>query len=79
MTGSDLIVEAPWIIFGAAVLAICLRDPLRARPARRQPEAGSAVFLRPGRRLPGGEPRTGSAAGAVIVPAAPRRQTNQAA
>ena len=37
MSGSDLIVEAPWIIFGAAVLAICIRL-LRARPARRQPE-----------------------------------------
>jgi hypothetical protein len=37
MTGSDLIVEAPWIIFGAAVLAICIRL-LRSRPARRQPE-----------------------------------------
>ena len=37
MSGSDLIVEAPWIIFGAAVLAICIRL-LRSRPARRQPE-----------------------------------------
>lgn len=37
MSGSDLIVEAPWIIFGAAVLAICIRL-LRARPARHQPE-----------------------------------------
>ena len=37
MTGSDLIVEVPWIIFGAAMLAICIRL-LRSRPARRQPE-----------------------------------------
>ena len=37
MSGNDLIVEAPWIIFGAAVLAICIRL-LRARSARCQPE-----------------------------------------
>ena len=37
MSGSDLIVQAPWIIFGAAVLAICIRL-LRSRPAPRQPE-----------------------------------------
>ena len=48
MSGSDLIVEAPWIIFGAAVLAICIRL-VRSRPARRQPEPGSPVVLRPGR------------------------------
>ena len=25
MTGSDLIVMAPWIIFGASLLAVCVR------------------------------------------------------
>jgi hypothetical protein len=76
MSGSDLIVEAPWIIFGAAVLAICIRL-LRSRPARRQPEPAP---------LPSSDPDGSSeaapgqcAARAVIVPAAPRRRhTNQA-
>ena len=74
MSGSDLIVEAPWIIFGAAVLAICIRL-LRPRPARRQPEPAPLPSSDPAGPV---EPRAGSAAGAVIVPAAPRRQTNQA-
>ena len=75
MSGSDLIVQAPWIIFGAAVLAICIRL-LRSRPAPRQPERAPLHSSDPAGSV---EPRTGGAAGAVIVPAAPRRRyTNQA-
>jgi hypothetical protein len=34
MIGTDLIVVAPWIIFGAALIAVCVRL-LRARSASR--------------------------------------------
>ena len=59
MSGIDLIVEAPWIIFGAAVLAICIRL-LRARPARRQPERAPLPSSDPAGPV---KPRMGSAAG----------------
>jgi hypothetical protein len=43
MTGSDLIVLAPWVVFGAAVGAICARlhvgrSRTRRRRAPRRPE-----------------------------------------
>jgi len=43
MTGSDLIVLAPWVVFGAAIGAICARlyvsrSRARRRRALRRPE-----------------------------------------
>ncbi len=32
MTGSDLIVAAPWILFGAALAAVCILLLLARRP-----------------------------------------------
>jgi hypothetical protein len=47
VTGSDLIVAAPWILFGAALGAICARLYVgRSRARRRAPR-------RPERRRPG--------------------------
>ncbi len=40
MTGSDVIVLAPWVIFGAGLIVICLRL-LRSRPPSRCPPAPS--------------------------------------
>jgi hypothetical protein len=45
VTGSDLIVAAPWIVFGAALGAICARlyvarSRARRRRAMRRPERG---------------------------------------
>jgi hypothetical protein len=37
MTGNDLIVAAPWIIFGAALLAVCIRLLRSRRAAGQQP------------------------------------------
>lgn len=48
MTGSDLIVAAPWIIFGVALLGLCI-PLIRARRASRRRDARS--------RPPGEEPR----------------------
>lgn len=46
MTGSDLIVLAPWIVFGAAVGAICARLIVGRSRARRR------AVRRPDRRPP---------------------------
>jgi len=69
MTGNDLIVAAPWIIFGAGLSTVWIRL-LRARQAsRHQPRTGSLTF-------PGSGRLRRSRAQAVRpddVPAAPRR------
>jgi hypothetical protein len=38
MTGADLIVAAPWIAFGIALLGLCLSPLLARRAARRRRE-----------------------------------------
>ena len=44
MTGTDLIVVAPWIIFAAALTVVCIRLLRAPRlPAARLPAAGPAV------------------------------------
>jgi hypothetical protein len=63
MTGSDLIVAAPWIIFGAGIAVIRLRLAAgkRARrtavrpPPRTDAEAGHDVTDGPARKAPAGE------------------------
>jgi hypothetical protein len=54
MTGNDLIVAAPWIIFGAGLSAVWIRL-LRARHASRH---------RPGRWSPSPSPGPGGSGGA---------------
>ncbi|HEY3881547.1 MAG TPA: hypothetical protein VGM12_23395 [Trebonia sp.] len=39
MTGSDLIVVAPWIIFGVCLAWVCVRLVRARRDARRSPSA----------------------------------------
>jgi hypothetical protein len=43
MTGADLIVAAPWIIFAVVLATICIflfRSRRASRPARRKPAGG---------------------------------------
>ena len=37
MTGGDLVVLAPWVIFGACLAVICIRLLARRRASRRHP------------------------------------------
>jgi hypothetical protein len=66
MTGSDLIVLAPWILFGAGLTVIFLRL-LRSRPPSRCPPAPPGARQLPDADDPGGSPgailRTGQADG----------------
>ena len=39
MTGSDLIVAAPWIIFGVCLAVLCIRLLRARRPAQRSSSA----------------------------------------
>jgi len=39
MTGSDLIVVAPWIVFGICLAVLCIRLLRARRPAHRSPSA----------------------------------------
>jgi hypothetical protein len=48
VTGSDLIVLAPWVVFGAALGAICARLYVGRSRARRR-----RALRRPGRDRPG--------------------------
>ena len=56
MTGSDLIVLAPWIVFAVGLAAICLlllRSRRASGPRRRRPSSpppGSPVDREPGSR-----------------------------
>ena len=60
MTGSDVIVLAPWIVFGAGMTVICLRLLRSRRPSWRPPEPPQAPnphgSKEPG-RVPGAVPR----------------------
>jgi hypothetical protein len=38
MTSDDLIVVTPWIVFGAILVAVCVRLIRRPRASRRRPE-----------------------------------------
>jgi hypothetical protein len=40
MTGGDLVVLAPWVIFGACLAVICIRLLAWRRTARRHPPPG---------------------------------------
>ena len=40
MNASDLIVLVPWVIFGACLIAICIRLVAWRRGSRRPPAAG---------------------------------------
>ena len=40
MTGGDLIVLAPWVIFSACLAAICIRLLTRRHASRRHPAPG---------------------------------------
>jgi len=48
MTGSDLIVLAPWVVFGAALGAICARLYVGRSRARRRRALRRAERDRPG-------------------------------
>ncbi len=71
MTGSDLIVAAPWIIFAVALAAVCIRL-LRARrvgrepPRRSEPNARGRVVLPRPRPDSAWEPAGQETAGAVV-------------
>jgi len=43
MTGGDLAVLAPWVIFGACLAVICLRLIARRRASRRHPPPGRSI------------------------------------
>jgi len=55
MTGDDLIVAAPWVIFGAALTAIFLRL-LRLRHPCRRPAAAPGAQQPQAREDAGGNP-----------------------
>jgi hypothetical protein len=52
MTGGDLVVLAPWVIFGACLAVICIRLLAWRRASRRHPRSGRHLdaAARPPRR-----------------------------
>jgi hypothetical protein len=53
VTGSDLIVLAPWVVFGAALGAICARLYVGRSRARRRRALHRRPLRRPDRDQPG--------------------------
>lgn len=78
MNGSDLIVEIPWIVFGLALAAVCLRlrrfrrrsGRSRDREPQAPPEAGNTSSAITGE--PAGNAHHGTAVSAPTQPSQPR-------
>ncbi|MDQ2813370.1 MAG: hypothetical protein M3Z75_16255 [Actinomycetota bacterium] len=70
MTGSDLIMMAPWIIFGAGLAVVCIRLLQSRRPSRTHP--GRPASSHPGPAGPGNSPPEARCGRDITIPAAPR-------